>query len=47
MRFRPRYSVFVGGVEVNDFELTKKQAKALLEYWLSEGYDDDAKIVRL
>lgn len=35
-----KYSVWVGGVEVNDQYLTKREADALwIEYWL-DGYDD-------
>ena len=34
------YSVFVGGVEVTDFLLTKKQAENLAEDYRNDGYDD-------
>ena len=37
-----RYSVWVGGTEVNDHLLTKKLAKAVARIWKDEGYDDVA-----
>ena len=35
-----RYSVWVGGTEVNDHLLTKKLATAIASIWTDEGYDD-------
>lgn len=35
-----RYSVWVGGVEVNDFYLSLDEAKVLALQYSSEGYDD-------
>jgi len=35
-----RYTVWVGGVEVNDFELTKREADALAKEYKAQGYDD-------
>ncbi len=34
------YSVYVGACEINDFYLTKSQAKDLKQYWNDEGYTD-------
>ncbi len=34
------YSVFVGGVEVNDYLLDIDTAKEVMEYWKEQGYDD-------
>lgn len=34
------YSVWVGGIEVNDFLLTKKQAEDMARSWRAKGYDD-------
>jgi hypothetical protein len=35
-----RYSVWVGGGEVNDYWITKKQAEYLKLHYKNEGYDD-------
>lgn len=35
-----KYTVFVGGVEVNDYILTKEQAKVLAKKYINDGYDD-------
>lgn len=35
-----RYTVFVGGMEVNDHLLKRREAKIFAEYWRQEGYDD-------
>ena len=35
-----KYTVWVGGTEVNDHYLTKKQAYNLADYYQSYGYDD-------
>lgn len=34
------YTVFVGGVEVTDFLLTKSEAEELAQAWIECGYDD-------
>lgn len=34
------WSVWVGGVEVNDYYLNNVEAKALAEKWQAKGYDD-------
>ena len=34
------YVVWVGGVEVNDFYLSKEDAEDLRDEYLDEGYDD-------
>ena len=35
-----KYSVWVGGVEVNDFYLSFDEAKLLASQYSDEGYDD-------
>jgi hypothetical protein len=36
-----KYTVWVGGVEVNDYYLeTKEEATDLAKVWLDEDYDD-------
>lgn len=35
-----KYSVWVGGVEVNDYLLTKKEAENLAREYRKAGYDD-------
>ncbi len=35
-----RFSVWVGGVEVNDNLLTLDEAQRIAKNWLDEGYDD-------
>jgi len=35
-----RYSVYVGGIEVNDFYLTLDEAKRLKKEYDDDGYDD-------
>lgn len=35
-----RYSVFVGGVEVNDFLLKYHEAVSLASYWKNNGFAD-------
>ena len=37
---KARFSVWVGGGEVNDHLLTKKEAEKLAEVWRDKGYDD-------
>ena len=34
------YSVWVGGIEVNDYYLTKSDAERLAEVYKADGYDD-------
>lgn len=34
------FSVWVGGIEVNDNYLTKKEAEVLAKAYRNEGYDD-------
>ena len=34
------YTVWVGGVEVNDFLLSKREAEKLAEKYINDGYDD-------
>lgn len=35
-----RYSVFVGGIEVNDYYLTYGEAEDLADEYWADGYDD-------
>ena len=35
-----KYTVWVGGVEVNDNLLTKDEAEALKDEYINDGYDD-------
>jgi hypothetical protein len=37
-----KYTVWVGGTEVNDYLLTKKQAEDIAEEYEEKGYDDVA-----
>ena len=38
---KPTYTVWCGGVEINDYVITDKmKAYYLAEYWDSMGYDD-------
>lgn len=39
---KKRFSVWVGGVEVNDYLLTKPEAERLARIWRAKGYDDVA-----
>jgi hypothetical protein len=41
-----KYSVFVGGVEVNERIMGKEEAEVLAEEYENEGYDD-VQIVRI
>lgn len=34
------WSVWVGGVEVNNYYRTKAEAECLAEQWEADGYDD-------
>ena len=36
------YSVWVGGVEVNNYLLTKEEAENLAQLWIDDGYDEVA-----
>ena len=42
---RKRYSVWVGGVEVNDYLLCEKEAERLKADYENNGYDD-VEIIR-
>lgn len=35
-----KYTVWVGGVEVNDYPLTRREAKILVGIYEEEGYND-------
>ena len=35
-----KYSVWVGGVEVNDYYLTEEKANELADEFINDGYDD-------
>lgn len=35
-----KYSVLVGGVEVTDYHVTKKEAEDIARQYKKEGYDD-------
>ena len=37
---REWFSVWVGGIEVNDCLLTKNEAEKLATAWKAKGYDD-------
>lgn len=41
-----QYTVFVGGMEVNDFSLNISDAERVRQYYLKQGYDD-VQIVEL
>lgn len=34
------YSVWIGGLEVNDYYLSKEQAERLADSYKNQGYDD-------
>ena len=34
------FSVYIGGIEVNDYQLTLNDAKSLANVYLNNGYDD-------
>lgn len=34
------YTVWVGGVEVNEYYLSHDEAQQLAQEWINEGYDD-------
>ena len=36
----PKYVVWVGGAEVNDYLLTKKEAEEMYRRYKNGGYDD-------
>lgn len=35
-----KYTVWVGGIEVNDYLMSKTDAEALAEEYREDGYDD-------
>lgn len=35
-----RFTVWAGGVEVNDYMLTESEAQAIARSWREQGYDD-------
>ena len=35
-----KWTVWVGGIEVNDYYLTKEEAERLAREYKAEGYDD-------
>ena len=37
-----KYSVWVGGTEVNDYYLSKAEANRLAQGYIDDGYDDVA-----
>ncbi len=37
---KKEYTVWVGGVEVNDYYLTLERASELADEWREDGYDD-------
>ena len=37
---KQQYSVWVGGVEVNDYYLTQEMAETIAELFNAEGYSD-------
>lgn len=41
---KKRFTVFVGGVEVNDHLLTREEAETVVEAYQAEGYDDVALV---
>ena len=42
MRNTTLYSVWVGGIEVNDYLLTRAQAQELANHYRKQGYTDVA-----
>jgi hypothetical protein len=43
---KKRYSVFVGGIEVNDYDMKKQEAMDLVDEYINDGYDD-VEMVRI
>jgi hypothetical protein len=35
-----KWTVWVGGSEVNDYYLSQKQAQNMAQAWIDEGYDE-------
>jgi hypothetical protein len=35
-----KWTVWVGGLEVNDYHLTQDQAQNMAQAWIDEGYDE-------
>jgi hypothetical protein len=42
MSSEKRWAVWVGGIEVNDYLLTKDQAERVANFYREDGYDDVA-----
>jgi len=40
MNNKATWTVWVGGVEVNNYLLTQAQAEELAQAWRNDGYDD-------
>jgi len=40
MNSEKNYSVWIGGVEVNDYFLTKKEAEEIAKIYRQKGYED-------
>ena len=40
MENKNTFSVWVGGIEVNDFLLSEEEANNLADEWRAKGYDD-------
>jgi hypothetical protein len=41
---RTRFTVWVGGVEVNDYHMTETDAQKLADEYKAAGYDDTAVV---
>ena len=39
-RVMSKWTVWVGGLEVNDYHLTQDQAQNMAQAWIDEGYDE-------
>jgi hypothetical protein len=39
-KIKKNYSIWIGGIEVNDYYLTKKEAKKLFKIYQEKGYTD-------
>ena len=35
-----RFTVWVGGLEINDYLLTAREAERVAEHWREKGYND-------
>jgi len=40
LKLKARFSVWVGGGEVNDFLVTREEAEDIAQAWRNKGYDD-------